>query len=315
MFPPEIKGLIVSYLTADEILGYMKASDKLSAQILKFSRYITLDKVVIKNIFDVIYFTNMKVLRLDLRHMDIRDEKLKLVLFCIKRIDHINIQYATALTNKGLKLLRNIASINLSGCYVNVSDCTLKNFDKVISINISDCHNISNEGLKYLKNIQTIDISSCHKITDEGLKHLENAKTIILDSNKITNEGLRHLANAHYIKIRDCTQINDDGLKYLKNIDTIYLYYLNNISDAGIKYLKNVRNLKLYYLKNLTDECLGFLENIEVLEINYCKNITSYGISMLVKKRPNLKWYMEEIGNNKINDETFFDTRFTEDGH
>jgi len=101
-----------------------------------------------------------------------------------------------------------------------------------------------NSKLKYFKNCTILNLSYCHNITDEGLKYLSNYTTLDLSCLKITDDGLKYLSNCRSLKLYNCN-ITDKGLKYLSNCKDFKLYRCN-ISEEYIQFLRD-KGLKVYH--------------------------------------------------------------------
>ena len=79
----------------------------------------------------------------------------------INTLSIIDISY-TNITNKGLKYLKGVHTINLKFC----NQITDKGLEYLKGVHCGEnLHNVG-KGLKYLKDVHTIDLFDCNKITD-----------------------------------------------------------------------------------------------------------------------------------------------------
>jgi hypothetical protein len=128
--------------------------------------------------------------------------------------------------------------------FKNLIDSKITNSKFQLSLDLSFCDGITDEGIKILGNLHALNLFGCYEITDEGIKYLGNLHTLNLRwCNKITDEGIKHLGNLHTLNLRHCYKITDKGIKMLGNIHTLNLTYCDLITDEGIKNLSNVKNL------------------------------------------------------------------------
>jgi hypothetical protein len=283
--PLEIKGLIFSYLGTRQLLEYMKSSEECCTEIKKISKYITIDMLRIRDVNDIVYFTNMTVGTLDVNYIEITDKDLKLVSECIKRIGHIHLMDRYQVSDDGLKYLENIQSIHID-CCEEITDNGLAHLQNINTIRIYDNKNITNAGLKHFSNSNYIELILCSKINDDGFEYLANAHTVSISFiENITNNGIKKLKNVRHLQLDEQINITDDCFKYLGNVEVLYLSNNSLLTDDGLKYLSNINFLKVYR----------------------CMNITVNGINKLLEKRPKLIWSINDMGNNGSNEMNFFD--------
>src|SRR5438874_1265859 len=67
---------------------------------------------------------------------------------------------------------RNIKWFKIN-CSCEITDKGLKYLKGVHTINLYNCNKITDKGLKYLKGVHTINLACCNKITDKGLEYLK----------------------------------------------------------------------------------------------------------------------------------------------
>jgi hypothetical protein len=92
---------------------------------------------------------------------------------------------------------------------------------EIISLNLAECRNVTNEGIRYLKTLPhliELNLSSC-SITDSGLVELKPLTRLLHLNlsycNRITNQGLqklRDLRRLEYLDLQGCVKINHGGL-------------------------------------------------------------------------------------------------------
>lgn len=101
---------------------------------------------------------------------------------------------------------------------------------EIVSLNLAECRNVTNEGIQYLKaipHLTELNLSSC-SLTDNGLielKPLSHLRWLNLSyCNRITNLGLRNLQNLRrleYLDLQGCVKINKGGLTKLERRDLV----------------------------------------------------------------------------------------------
>ncbi len=138
-----------------------------------------------------------------------------------------------------------------------------KNGLKLISLNLSNCTNITNAGLKHLKGLALtqLNLSGCRTISNAGLEHLKGLALTQLNLSKcdITNAGLAHLATLPLtqLNLSYCRQITDTGFAHLAKLTSLTQLNLGwcEITDAGLAHLKGLAltQLNLIWCDNITD--------------------------------------------------------------
>ena len=97
--------------------------------------------------------------------------------------------------------------------------------NRLIELNLSFNHTITDNGLKFLTNLTSLNLSFYNTITDNGLKILTNLTELNLSNNNI---------------------ITNNGLKTLTNLTKLYLEFNNTITDNCLKTLTNLTELNLW---------------------------------------------------------------------
>ncbi len=103
-------------------------------------------------------------------YKNLSDDQLQTILEQLKgtKIQSINLQGCSQLTNKGLEhfsKLASLTSLNLSGC-PNITDEGIEHLSKLsslTSLNLSGCHNITDEGLEYLSKLTSLSSLNLEK--------------------------------------------------------------------------------------------------------------------------------------------------------
>ena len=119
----------------------------------------------------------------------------------------------------------------------NLNDETLQQliaditgFREIVSLNLAECRNVTNEGIQYLKaipHLTELNLSSC-SLTDSGLNELKPLSRLqrlnLSYCNRITNLGLRNLRNLRrleFLDLQGCVKINMGGLTKLERRDLV----------------------------------------------------------------------------------------------
>jgi hypothetical protein len=135
-----------------------------------------------------------------------------------------------------------------------ITDDDLKHLKNVKHLDLSRCHQITDEGMKHLpQNLKSLNLSDCRKITDDGLMHLNsltNLQSLNLSGNalfrgKISNAGVKHitkLTNLTHLKLAHCDHITDEGVKdlaKLTKLQSLDLWAGGNITYSAKQSLRD----------------------------------------------------------------------------
>ena len=183
---------------------------------------------------------------------------------------------------KGIDLMNGLHTINLYNCPYPL-DIHLIHFSKIININITFCHQITDNGIKYLKNCRVLNLCGCTDITGKNLELLEKLHTINLDlCNFVTDENIRSLTKLSSLSVEKCFRITDDSVLYLSNLTTLVLKNCIEITDKSVQKLANIHKLDLSGCTKITDDGVKHLGNVCTLILMNC-NITNDCMKYLIK--------------------------------
>lgn len=141
--------------------------------------------------------------------------------------------------------------------YTNLYSLQLLN---LITLNLSGCFKITDNGIKYLaaqkslKILTTLNLYYCYEITDEGIKYISNSFKLLTTLNigscfKITNKGISYLSKLNKLTILNLSslhEISDVAFKYLKLKSLISLNISScKITDDGLKYFLQLQSLTI----------------------------------------------------------------------
>jgi Leucine Rich repeat len=140
--------------------------------------------------------------------------------------------------------------------------------------------------LSECKLLKVINISDCHNFTDNGLQYISHAKVIHMNwCGQVSDEGLKWLSTVNSIKLYKCKKITDIGLSYLKSVTNVELGGNKLITDVGIQYLiqrPSLTNLELRGL-NISDMALIGAIHLKRLYLSKCGKITGQFFSQMNK--------------------------------
>src|SRR5947209_7558853 len=161
----------------------------------------------------------------------------------------------TKVTDAGLKVLKQLKSLQFLDMGDNVTDAGLKELKELkhlqsLGLGYTEVTDAGLKELKELKSLQALNLRDT-KITDAGLKELKELKSLQrldLDNTKVTDVGLKELKELKSLKTLylSVTAVTDAGLKELKELKNLQTLYLNGtkVTDTGLKELKDLKNLR-----------------------------------------------------------------------
>ena len=211
----------------------------------------------------------------------------------LNKLETLNLERNSYLTNKGLTELIRIAGSNLKSLNLN---CTI----------------ITGEGFTgsslQLYNLETLSMKWCSKLTDRGLSELfritgPQLKTLDLTSSRMTGEGLRGLSlglnkletlilTDSYFTDRGLSELlRLTGLMELTKLETLDLDFCISITDRGLCNLLTICGLQLQSL-NLNGTLISGavladwiedhpLERLKKLEINFCNYVNNSDVQRM----------------------------------
>lgn len=198
--------------------------------------------------------------------------------------------------------VRNLETLNLSGCYSITDNSLLGAFSqelpslKVLNLSLckqitdtainriaiclrnievlelGGCCNISNNSLliicTHLKKLRHLNLRSCWQITDHGICFLAGLSKDRHFTGEPTLELVQKPAELTHLGLQDCQRLTDDALKFiahgLPSITSINLSFCVSITDSGLKYLARMPNL-------------------HELNLRSCDNISDIGMAYLTE--------------------------------
>jgi Leucine Rich repeat len=201
------------------------------------------------------------------------------------RLKALNIKWFTLTNQSGLVFLRNITILDLSD--TNISDDGLK------ALYETDRHEC---GPVCKRRIQEINLSNCKDISDNGMTYLCGIDQLNLRDTRITNNGIMALFANHAhnwpemnsLSLNSVYDITNEALKYIKVYGELSLAYNNNITDEGLAQLRVPYSLNLYGCPNITPTGLHhILKATSIVELTISGNILNSS-SIFKKLYPNV---------------------------
>lgn len=116
----------------------------------------------------------------------------------------------------------------------------LKNVHRLVSLNLAQCFNLSDEGLSVLRELPYLE--------DLTLSRAVNASSYSARPGQITDATLKNIKGLHRLQMLNLagTSISDAGLQELKGLKNLYFLDLSdtNVSDQGLLALKGLPRLR-----------------------------------------------------------------------
>lgn len=188
---------------------------------------------------------------------------------------------------EGIKYLTKLQILHVGYDITQDEICNLIN---LVELKIPKNNIISD--LNHLTNLHTLDISNSHKITNDGIKslihlteldisgnmnyvtnitHLTNLTTLYMSCNaNITH--IHNLTKLRNLSIRGDCKINNMEIKSLTNLVKLNASYNNKITD--VNHLVNLKELNAQYNCGITDAGISLLTNLTKIYIHGNQNIT-----------------------------------------
>lgn len=145
------------------------------------------------------------------------------------------------------------------------TDAALKAFQRAISMDLSGCKLLTNNGLLTLQNLRYVNLART-ALTDEGCIILRRAEWINVAECDISDAGVTHFQNAKAVNLSSCKLITSASMKYLQNAEELHID-CTQITDDGLAYLSKVKRL---YMRgcSVTSNGLGYLTSVQVIDIS-----------------------------------------------
>jgi serine/threonine protein kinase len=151
------------------------------------------------------------------------------------------------------------------------------------NLDISNCHEITNDCLSRLTSLTTLSILNCRHITDKGIKTLTNLSILHMRAcNLITDTGIAPLVELENLDMRFCTNISGACLINRPKLKTLTLIGCNQITNEELSSMTQLWYLSITDCTQITDACLSQLVNLGTLYIINCTQITDNGLSPLL---------------------------------
>lgn len=150
-----------------------------------------------------------------------------------------------------------VKSLDLSQIAAHVTDCTIRHIvrccPQLVSLNLSHCRLITNDGLYYLgratgiaRQLQVLSLQNCRQITDAGLGHLtahcHGLQTLHLGAcPRITNDGIISLVTAsgntiRRLRLSDCSHMTGSTLHAIARLCGPRLEWLDIARTKAIRH-------------------------------------------------------------------------------
>ncbi|XP_062545208.1 F-box/LRR-repeat protein 14 [Armigeres subalbatus] len=204
--------------------------------------------------------------------------------------------------------IRNLESLNLSGCY-NITDIALgyafsSDLMNLRTLDLSLCKQVTDSSLgriaQHLKNVEILELGGCSNITNTGLLliawGLKKLKRLNLRSCwHLTDQGIGHLAGMsketadgtpalEHLGLQDCQRLSDEALRHiaqgLTSLRSINLSFCVSVTDSGLKHLAKMTKLEELNLRacdNISDIGMAYLTEggsaIVSLDVSFCDKI------------------------------------------
>ena len=203
------------------------------------------------------------------------------------------------LTGKTFSHLSNLPLRSLSLNALQIDDQSIAHLtanSSLKTLNLRNCSKLTNVSLALLpEKLQTLDISLCRNITDDGiafLKRYSKLEYLGMSSRSFSDASIEHVKSlSHLISLdlQSCS-ITDQGISQLKNLSKIKFLNLGGgtpITDTTMPYILNLKNLtrlSLWWCDNITNasfQQLKCLSKLQSLGLRGCKSLSDAGLNHL----------------------------------
>jgi hypothetical protein len=155
-------------------------------------------------------------------------------------------------------------------------------FPGAVAANVDGRHDLRDSDFAHLApGIHTLNMSECHGITDAGLARLAGIHTLDMRyCTGITDAGLARLAGIHTLNICGCSEITNVGLEHLTGIRSLDISRGRygqgpRITDTGLAQLSGIHSLRMHNCRQITDAGVAHLSGIHALDMSECIRITN----------------------------------------
>jgi beta-lactamase regulating signal transducer with metallopeptidase domain/Leucine-rich repeat (LRR) protein len=216
----------------------------------------------------------------------------------------------TDITEKGLKYITNLSSLEYLGVPYRVTDKGMAHIAKLPSLKRISFpeggRGVTNAGLRHLAKLTSLEevYLAGERMGDAGLAHLcdlPRLKYLAMHGNGFTDKGMVHVKDIPSLRILSFREslpgITDAGLAHISdmpNLEILCLDGMKDITDDGLAHLTKMRSLRKLQIgsSQVTDKGLAYLSQIKTLERidlpQDQKGITDRGLTYL-GTLPNLR--------------------------
>ena len=242
-------------------------------------------------------FRRLRSLRLDGELTDAEMDDL------VSQIQNVNTLHlgSCEITDAGLEklaTLENLASLKLSDCN-NVTGDGLANLSRLTVLKVEDCHNITGDGFSKLEHLKELDISNCDQLRRLRIAPLKSLTTLrIHGCNSLTGADLselQDLPNLTRFELTWCRKIVDSELQVVKalpHITHLNVTFEDEVADAGFTDITDLQNLKSLSLR-------GSIPDAGFADLGHVRKVTSLSLSSpigtndgirVLRDLPELSW-------------------------
>jgi len=190
----------------------------------------------------------------------------------------------TDITDKGLKYITNLSSLEYLGVPYRVTDKGMSHIAALTSLKgiyfLEGGRGITNAGLRHLAKLTSLEevYLRGERMGDAGLAHLRDLprlKYLCLYDSGFTDKGMVHVKDIPSLRIlsfhESLPRITDAGLAHISdmpNLELLCLHGIKDITDEGIAHLTKMRSLRKLEIgsSQVTDKGLAYLSQIKTLE-------------------------------------------------
>jgi beta-lactamase regulating signal transducer with metallopeptidase domain len=190
----------------------------------------------------------------------------------------------TDITDKGLKYLTNLSSLEYLGVPYRITDKVMAHIAALTSLKgitfPGGGRGVTNAGLRHLSKLTSLEevYLAGERMGDAGLAHLRDLprlKYLAVYGSGFTDKGLVHVKDIPSLRIlsfhESLPRITDAGLAHIAdmpNLELLCLHGIKDITDDGIAHLTRMRSLRKLEIgsSQITDKGLAYLSQIKTLE-------------------------------------------------